>query len=64
MHLPSQLPCQPQEGFFEVVVGFGGDLQILEILLPVEGDVGSLDFSLLDRRSEINHITSNTAIVP
>ncbi len=33
-----QLPSQPQEGLLEVVIGFGGDIVVLKILLPVEGN--------------------------
>ena len=37
-----------QERLLEVVVGLGGDVVVLEVLLPVEGDGLGLDFSLLD----------------
>lgn len=39
---------QPKEGFLEVVVGFSGDVVVLEILLSVEGDGFGLDFALFD----------------
>jgi len=37
-----------QEGFLEVIVGLRGDVVVLKVLLAVEGDRLSLDFSLLD----------------
>jgi hypothetical protein len=43
-----QLPREPQEGLLEVVVGFGGDVVVLQVLLAVEGDSLGLDFALLD----------------
>lgn len=43
-----ELSRQPQEGLFEVVVGFGGDVVVLEILLAVEGDGLGLYFALFD----------------
>jgi len=42
-----QLPRKPQEGLLEVVVGLGGDVIVLEVLLPVEGDGLGLDLPLL-----------------
>jgi hypothetical protein len=47
-NLPDQLPCEPQERLLEVVVGLGRDFKVLQVLLSVEGDTGSLDLSLLD----------------
>ena len=64
MHIPSQLPRQPQERLLEVVVRFGRDLQILEIFLPVESDVGRLDFSLLHHRSDMYHDGFSILIIP
>lgn len=43
-----KLSRQPQEGLFEVVVGFGGDIVVLEILLAVESDGLGLYFTLFD----------------
>jgi len=43
-----ELPCEPQEGLLEVVVGLGGDVVVLEVLLAVEGDGLGLDLALLD----------------
>jgi len=43
-----QLPCQPKERFFEVVVGFRRDLKVLEVLLSMECHGSSLDLPLLD----------------
>jgi hypothetical protein len=43
-----KLSSQPQEWFFEVVVGFGGDVVVLQILLAVEGDGLCFDFALFD----------------
>jgi len=44
----NKLPSEPKEGFLEVVVGLGRDLEILKVLLSVESDGASLHFSLLD----------------
>lgn len=44
----NELSREPQEGFFEVVVGFGGDIVVLEVLLAVEGDGLCLHFPLFD----------------
>ena len=43
-----QLACKPEEGFLEVVVGFGRYVIVLEILLSVEGDGLRFNFALLD----------------
>ena len=43
-----QLSCQPQEGLFEVVVGFGRDIIVLQILFAMESDGLGLHFTLLD----------------
>ena len=50
--IPGELPSEPQEWLFEVVVGLGGDLEILEVLFPVESDRagGNLAF-LQDHRA-------------
>jgi hypothetical protein len=48
LRVADQLPSQPEEGLLEVVVGLGGDIVVLQILLAVEGNGLSLDFSLLD----------------
>jgi hypothetical protein len=44
----NELTSQPEEGLLEVVVGFGRNIVVLEILLSVEGDCLRLHFSLLD----------------
>lgn len=44
----NKLTCQPQEWFLEVVVGFGGNVIVLQILLAMEGDGLCFDFALLD----------------
>lgn len=46
-YIPNELPCEPKEGLLEVVVGLRRDLEVLDALLSVEGDVGSLHFPLL-----------------
>lgn len=46
--VPGELASQPQERLFEVVVGFGGNIVVLEILLSVEGDLLGLDLSVFD----------------
>ena len=43
-----QLPRKPEEWLFEVIVGLGRDVVVLQILLAVECDGLGLDFSLLD----------------
>ena len=43
-----KLSCQPQEGLFEVVVGFGGDIIVLQVLLAMESDSLGLHFTLFD----------------
>lgn len=44
---PDELPGEPQERLLEVVVRLGRDLEVLEVLLSVEGDGSGLDLSLL-----------------
>lgn len=44
----NKFPCQPQEGLLKVVVGLGGDFEVLQVLLAVEGDGPRLNFALLD----------------
>jgi hypothetical protein len=46
--IADELPCQPQEGLLKVVVGFGGNVVVLQILLAMEGDGLGLHFALLD----------------
>jgi hypothetical protein len=46
-NLPNKFPCEPQEGLLEVIVRLGGDFEILNVLLSVEGDVASLNLALL-----------------
>ena len=46
--IANKLSSQPQEWFFEVVVGFGRDVVILQILLAVEGNGLCFDFALFD----------------
>jgi hypothetical protein len=43
-----QLSSQPQKWLLKVVVGFGGDIVVLQILLPVERDLLRLDLAVLD----------------
>lgn len=45
---PDKFPRQPEEGLFKVVVGLGGNLEILEVLFPVESDSAGLYFALLN----------------
>ena len=45
--IADQLSCQPQEWFLKVVVRFGGDVVVLQVLFAVESDGLSLDFALL-----------------
>jgi hypothetical protein len=46
-----KLPCEPQEGLLEVVVGLGGDVVVLEVLLAVEGNGLGLNLALLPVRT-------------
>ena len=48
LRIADEFSCQPEEGLFEVVVGLGGDIVVLEVLLAVESDGLGLDFALLD----------------
>lgn len=50
-NVPDELPGQPQEWLFEVIVGLRGDLEVLQVLLPVERHSTSLDFALLFKGS-------------
>jgi len=50
----NQLPRKPQERLLEVVVRFRGDLEVLNVLLSVEGNLARLYFSLL----HINLVTA------
>merc|ERR1711998_186010 len=43
-----KLACQPKKGLVEIVVALRADVEILEILLPMEGDHSSGNLSLLD----------------
>ena len=44
---PDELAREPEEGLLKVVVGLGGDVVVLQVLLPVEGDLLGLDLALL-----------------
>ena len=44
----NQLTSEPEEGLLEVVVGFGGDIVVLEVLLAVEGNGLGLHLTLLN----------------
>ena len=43
-----QLSSQPQERFFEVVVGLCADVKVLQVLFAVEGDCFGFDFAVFD----------------
>jgi len=43
----NEFPREPQEGLLKIVVGLGGDLEVLEVLLAMECHRASLHFSLL-----------------
>ena len=38
----------PEEGLFVLIVGLGGDVEVLEVTLAVEGDLAGFDFAVLD----------------
>ena len=44
IRVTSQSSEDPEEGFFVLVVGLGGDVEILQVALPVEGDLAGLNF--------------------
>ena len=46
--LTNELSGQPEERLLKVVVGLGGDVVVLEVLLPVEHDGLGLDLPVLD----------------
>lgn len=37
---------EPEEGLFELIVGFSGDIVVLEVSLSVESDLSGLDLSV------------------
>lgn len=46
-YLPSELSEEPDEWLFELIVGLGRDIVVLEVLLSVEGDLLGLHLSVL-----------------
>ena len=46
--VPRQLAGQPQKRLLKIVVGFGGNIVVLQILLAVEGNLLGFDFAVLD----------------
>ena len=44
--ITQQLAEEPDEGLFELVVAFGGDVVVLETLLAMEDDLLGLDFAI------------------
>ena len=60
------LPGQPQEGLLEVVVGFGRDVVVLQVLLPVEHDCLRLQLPILDinlQKKQIIRLKGNSKIL-
>ena len=53
------VPGEPEEGLLEVVVALGGDVVVLEVLLPVEHDALGLYLPVLDVNLN-NNIGSTT----
>ena len=47
-YLLCESPEQPDEWFLELIVALGRDVVVLQILFPVESDLLSLDFPVLD----------------
>ena len=45
--IPDKLPREPEEWLLEVVVRFRRDLEVLNVLLPVECNLAGLDLPLL-----------------
>ena len=48
LRIANEFSCQPEKGLFEVVVGLGRNVVILEIFLSVESNGLGFDFSLLN----------------
>jgi hypothetical protein len=48
-YIPDELAAKPEEWLLEVVVGLCRDLEVLEVLLAVEGDCAGLDLALLHK---------------
>jgi len=46
--VPRQLPRQPEKWLLKVVVRFGRNVIVLQVLLPMEGDLLCLDLTVLD----------------
>jgi hypothetical protein len=46
-NIPHELSREPKEWLFEVIVGLGRDLEVLEILLAMECHRTGFNFSLL-----------------
>jgi hypothetical protein len=46
--IPNKLSSEPEKRFLEIVVGFGRNIVILKILLPVKCDGLRFDLALLD----------------
>jgi hypothetical protein len=36
--ITNKFPSEPEEGFFKVIIGLGGNVVVLQVLLAVEGD--------------------------
>jgi hypothetical protein len=62
--VPDKLPGEPEEGLLEVVVGLGRDLEVLQVLLSVEGDGSSLDLSLLQNAKAIDASNRHVSKLP
>lgn len=62
--VPNEFACQPEERLLEVVVRLGRDLEILEVLFPVEGDGTGVDLALLlaFKRTDHQHVSLATRI--
>ena len=57
--LPDQLPGEPEERLFEVVIRFCRNLEVLEVFLPVEGNRTSLHFPFLISSIEMGNVDVN-----
>jgi len=55
-----ELAREPEEGLLEVVVGLGRDVVVLQVLLPVEGDLLGLD---LESESRVGGKGSDRALI-
>ena len=47
VHVTDEGPQNPEEGLFVLIVGLGGDVEVLKVALAVEGDLAGFDLAVL-----------------